>query len=69
MARPKTRCPACGSMTCRQGHYLCRVCWNALPAETQARLYLDDADARNRLFQLLSAIRRGVALGDIAVSA
>ncbi len=69
MARPKENCPACGEKEKLSGHYLCPACWRELPRETQRRLYLHDADARNRLFQLYSALRRGVALEKIEVAA
>jgi len=69
MARPMTNCPGCREKRCLQGHYLCTTCWRALPRETQRRLYLHDPDARNRLFQLYSALRRGTPLEKIEVAA
>jgi hypothetical protein len=69
MGHRKAMCLACGAQERRIGQYVCPGCWAVLPVETRRRLYRKDADARNRLFQLLSALRRGVALGAIKVSA
>jgi predicted amidophosphoribosyltransferase len=63
-----TICAACSNRR-KEEHYLCRGCWFRLPPETCRRLRLTDHEARHRLFQLMSAIRRGVALEDITVSA
>lgn len=67
-ARPHAICLACGERRLVE-HYLCRGCWFQLPVETRRRLWRRDAGARDRLFQLFSAIRRGVPLARIAVGA
>jgi predicted amidophosphoribosyltransferase len=61
-------CLGCRKNPRKSTHYLCSSCWSELPLETQCRLTLRDHDARHRLFQLFSAIRRGVALGEIYVT-
>ncbi len=66
---PGCCCLACGAKGFTLNAELCDGCWLALPAETRRRLRLLDADARNRRFQLLSALRRGVVLAEITVSA
>lgn len=48
---------------------VCAGCWFELPNETRRRLDLADGESRNRLFQLMSALRREVALSEITVSA
>jgi hypothetical protein len=48
---------------------LCDGCAEQLSLETLRRLTLRDGEARNRLFQLLSAIRRDVPLDAIEVAA
>jgi len=65
------RCPGCGAMMRRPLQYLCRSCWYHLPPMTRYRLRVNDDKqvARSRLFQLLSAIRRGVPLEDIELAA
>jgi hypothetical protein len=65
------RCPGCGGQLRGLRKYLCLTCWYALAPLTRARLSEahDQQKARERLFQLLSAIRRGVPLGDIQVAA
>ena len=61
-------CLGCGERR-RGAHYLCRACWRQLKPETRRRLWLHDATASSRLFQLMSAIRRGRRLAEIEVSA
>jgi hypothetical protein len=65
------RCLACG-IKAPSRKYLCNSCWLELPDVTRERL--EDARAsvtlaRDRLFQLLSAIRRSVPLNRIEVVA
>lgn len=67
-SRPHAICLGCGERRLVE-HYLCRACWRQLPVETRRRLWLRDAEARNRLFQLFSAIRRDVPLERIEVGA
>ncbi len=47
----------------------CGACWRRLPVATRERLCLADAGRRNRLFQLMSAMRRRVPLEQVEVSA
>jgi hypothetical protein len=65
------RCFACG-LKSPSRKYLCNSCWLELPDVTRDRL--EDAQAsvtlaRDRLFQLLSAIKRCVPLNRIEVVA
>lgn len=67
------RCLACGALGAAPTRKaLCRACWEQLPDETRRRLLEGGPAAaerrRFRQFQLLSAIRRGVALAEIQVS-
>ena len=50
--------------------YLCLTCWYELPPITRMRLResADKTKARDRLFQLLSALRRDVPLDEIEVA-
>lgn len=64
-----TICLGCRSRERNDRHYLCRECWFALDPITRARLRQKDEGARDRLFQMLSALRRGVRLERITVSA
>lgn len=48
---------------------LCGACWRRLPEGTRARLLQGDGQRRARYFQLLSALRRGVVLERIEVTA
>ena len=61
-------CLGCRFNPRKSTHYLCATCWRQLPEESRDRLLLHDPDARHRLFQLFSAIRRGVPLDEIQVS-
>ena len=65
------RCPACGGQMRRPRQYLCKTCWYQLPPLTRVRLREsgDKEKARDRLFQLLSALRRDVPLDEIEVAA
>lgn len=65
------RCVHCGARLGGCLKYLCTTCWYRLPPMTRVRLREtgDATKARDRLFQLLSAIRRGVPLDDIKVAA
>lgn len=63
-------------MLARAWLVLCTDCWDRLPAATRERLELacganDEARAarQDRLFQLLSALRRGVPLARIQIVA
>ena len=62
-------CLGCGARERADRQYLCKGCWFALPPITRTRLRQRDAEARNRLFQMMSAIRRGVPLASIQVAA
>jgi hypothetical protein len=62
-------CVGCHQRESKEQQYLCRECWFQLPPATRARLRQRDREARNRLFQLYSAIHRGVPLADIQVAA
>lgn len=61
-------CLGCGERMRDESRYLCRLCWFMLPDETRRRLRRRDAAARERLFQLFSAMRRRVPLAQIQVS-
>lgn len=64
-------CLGCGAKRRRSRQYLCVVCWYELPPITRVRLseVRDRDKARDRLFQLLSALRRGIPLAGIEVAA
>ncbi len=66
---PGPVCFGCGAAVRKTNHYLCAGCWARLPEQTRRRLYLRDPQARARVVQLYSALRRAVPLEQIEVSA
>ncbi|MFE9099770.1 hypothetical protein [Actinomadura geliboluensis] len=60
-------CRSCGGEKPPR-HYLCRVCWLRLPAQTQRLLNRRDRLAFRRLADLHEQLRNGVDLADIQVS-
>jgi hypothetical protein len=62
-------CLGCGQRVHVRHLHLCPECLSQLPQETRERLERKDVAAQGRLFQLLSAIHRGVPLTKIQVAA
>lgn len=60
-------CPCCPNVR-QTGHYMCRNCWSALPADTRSRLNRRDDRAFARLRELHAAIATRTPLRAITVS-
>lgn len=61
-------CPTGCGRSRAPGQYLCRTCWNALPAAARRELYRRDNQAISRLQELYDQLAAGTPLADIHIT-